>query len=89
MARGFRLVPNRRNIAGFLRSSGTRRVIEDTTREVEAEAVRAAEPDAGQFRTDVTAEAARVRGAVIGDYATSDPEESRRALLRGLEGGRT
>ena len=46
MARGFRIVPNRRNIASFLRTSGTRRVIEDTTREIEAEAVRAAEPDA-------------------------------------------
>jgi hypothetical protein len=90
MARsGFRFVPNRRNIAGFLTTAETRRVIEDKTREIEAEAVRSAEPDAGQFRTDVTEEPTRVRGAVIGDYATSDPEESRRALLRGLDGGRT
>ncbi|MGO4630499.1 hypothetical protein AB4225_06080 [Streptomyces sp. 2RAF24] len=88
MARGLRLVTNRRNVAALLKSSGTRRVIERTTRDIEAAANRAAEPDA-QFRTDVTEEPKRVRGAVIGDYATSDPEESRRALLRGLEGGRT
>ncbi|MFJ7069200.1 hypothetical protein [Streptomyces sp. NPDC101115] len=89
MARGLRLVTNRRNVAALLRSPETRRVIEGKTREIEAAATRAAEPDAGQFRTDLTVEARRVRGAVIGDYATSDPEESRRALLRGLEGGRT
>jgi hypothetical protein len=64
-------------------------VIEGRTRAVETAATRAAEPDAGQFRTDITEEPSRVRGAVIGDYATSDPEESRRALLRGLDGGRT
>lgn len=86
---GFRVIPNRRAIAGLLRSPGTRRVIEDKTREVAAAATTSAEPDAGQFRTDVAEDGARVRGAVIGDYATSDPAESRRALLRGLEGGRT
>jgi hypothetical protein len=86
---GFRIVPNRRAVARLLTAPGTRRVIEDKTREVETAAIRAAEPDAGQFRTDVTEEPSRVRGAVIGDYATSDPAESRRALLRGLEGGRT
>ncbi|MFJ8755680.1 hypothetical protein [Streptomyces cyaneofuscatus] len=85
----FRVVPNRRGIAGLLSAPGTRRLVEAKTREVEAAATAAAEPDAGQFRTDVAAEGSRVRGAVIGDYATSDPAESRRALLRGLEGGRT
>jgi hypothetical protein len=90
MARsGFRFVPNGRGIASLLKTPGTRRAVEDKTREIEAEAVRAAEPDAGHFRTDMTDEPKRPRGAVIGDYATSDPEESRRALLRGLEGGRT
>ncbi|MFF5285188.1 hypothetical protein [Streptomyces sp. NPDC013171] len=89
MSEGFRLSVTRRNVVTFLRSSGTRRVIEDKTREIEAEAARAAEPDAGQFRTDIGEDGARARGAVIGDYATSDPEKSRRALLRGLEGGRT
>ncbi|WP_327162108.1 hypothetical protein [Streptomyces zaomyceticus] len=86
---GFRLSTTRRNVAGLLRSAGTRQLVEDRTREIEAAARQAAEPDAGQFRTDITEESHRVRGAVIGDYATSDPEESRRALLRGLEGGRT
>lgn len=90
MARdGIRFVPNHRGIASFLKSPETRGVIERTTREIETAARRAAEPDAGQFRTDITEEPTRIRGAVIGDYATSDPEESRRALLRGLEGGRT
>ncbi|MFD0078232.1 hypothetical protein ACFVIY_38025 [Streptomyces sp. NPDC127166] len=89
MSEGFRLSVTRRNVVGFLRSSETRRLIEDKTREIEAGATRAAEPGNGQFRTDLAEEGARVRGAVIGDYATSDPEESRRALLRGLEGGRT
>ncbi|MEO3976304.1 hypothetical protein [Streptomyces sp. CAU 1734] len=87
---GFRLTPNRRNIASFLRAPGTRRVIDTTTRDVEAAAaVAAAEPAAGQMRTDLTDEAHRVRGAVIGDYATADPEKSRRALLRGLDARRT
>jgi hypothetical protein len=29
-----------------------------------------------------------VRAAVIGDYTTADPEVSREALLRGLDGAR-
>ncbi|MEU0992005.1 hypothetical protein [Streptomyces sp. NPDC005953] len=89
MADQFRFSPNRRNIAKALTSPGTKRVIEEKTREIEAAARAAAEPDAGLFRTDITEEPTRVRGAVIGDYGTSDPEESRRALLRGLEDGRT
>ena len=86
---GFRVIPNRRAVAGLLNAPGTRRVIEDRTREIEASATAAAESDAGQFRTDVASDGARVRGAVIGDYATRDPAQSRRALLRGLEGGRS
>ncbi|MGA5869254.1 hypothetical protein [Streptomyces cinereoruber] len=90
MARdGFRLSMTRRGVAALLKSPETRRLIEARTQEIEQAATQAAEPDAGQFRTDLAEEARRVRGAVIGDYATSDPEESRRALLRGLEGGRT
>ncbi|AAR29731.1 neck protein [Streptomyces phage VWB] len=90
MAReGFQLSTTRRNVAAFLRSPGVRQAVEASTREIEAAARQAAEPDAGQFRTDITEESNRVRGAVIGDYATADPEDSRRALLRGLEGGRT
>ncbi|MFJ8760844.1 hypothetical protein [Streptomyces cyaneofuscatus] len=89
MADRTRIIPNRRGIARMLTTPGTRRLIEARTRQIEAAAVRAAEPDAGMFRTDVTEEPTRVRGAVIGDYATSDPAESRRALLRGLDGGRT
>lgn len=89
MANGFRFSANRAAVARLLKSPGVRRVIEDKTREIEAAARAAAEPDAGLFRTDMGEERTRVRGAVIGDYATSDPAESRRALLRGLEGGRT
>ncbi|MEU0675477.1 hypothetical protein ABZ330_21800 [Streptomyces sp. NPDC006172] len=89
MADGFRFSSHRRAIRDLLKASSTRRLIEERTRAIEAEAKRAAEPDAGQFRTDLAEEGSRVRGAVIGDYATSDPAESRRALLRGLEGGRT
>ncbi|GGX01920.1 hypothetical protein [Streptomyces chryseus] len=86
-ARSFRFRPNRRNIAGFLKSEGTREVIEDTTRRVERAAAAASEAD-GQFRTDVETGDKRVRGAVIGDYSTNDLEVSRAALLRGLDGGR-
>ncbi|MFF1756130.1 hypothetical protein [Streptomyces sp. NPDC058266] len=86
--RAFR--PNRANIAGFLRSPETRALIERKTRAAEAAASAAARSDgaAGQFRTDVEAGDARARGAVIGDYSTSDPEVSRRALLRGLDAAR-
>ena len=82
--------PNRANIAGFLRSPETRALIERKTRAAEAAASAAARSDgaAGQFRTDVEAGDARARGAVIGDYSTSDPEVSRRALLRGLDAAR-
>ncbi|MFI5808978.1 hypothetical protein [Streptomyces sp. NPDC051561] len=64
-----------------------RQVIARKTADVARAAAAAAEPDHGQFRTDISDDGARVRGAVIGDYATSDPEDSRRALLRGLSGG--
>lgn len=86
MARA-RIVPNRRAIGALLKSSGTRDLITRKTREVADAAQAAAEPDHGQFRTDISVGGKRVRGAVIGDYATSDPEDSRRALLRGLNGG--
>ncbi|AQW55294.1 hypothetical protein ACIQPP_05595 [Streptomyces violaceusniger] len=90
MARS-RFVPNRRNIATFLRTPQTRALIERKTRAVEAAASAAARADGsgGQFRTDVDAGEHRVRGAVIGDYSTSDPEVSRRALLRALDAART
>ncbi|MGW4028251.1 hypothetical protein ACWEFL_02845 [Streptomyces sp. NPDC004838] len=83
-----RIVPNRRNIVRFLKTPATRRLIEAKTREIETAAKAAAESDAGQFRTDISEEPRRVRGAVIGDYGTSDPAESRRALLRGLDAER-
>jgi hypothetical protein len=86
MASTFR--PNRRAVAELLKSPGVRRLVEARTRAIEAAATAAAEAG-GQFRTDMGEERTRVRGAVIGDYATSDPAESRRALLQGLEGGRT
>jgi hypothetical protein len=82
-----RIIPTRQNIATFLNTAGIREVIARKIREVEAAAVAAAGPNHGQFRTDLSEDGTRVRGAVMGDYATSDPEASRRALLRGLEGG--
>ncbi|THA56229.1 hypothetical protein E6R62_12200 [Streptomyces sp. A1136] len=82
-----RIIPIRQNIAAFLKAAGIRDVIARKVREIETAAVAAADPGHGQFRTDLAEEGARARGAVMGDYATSDPEASRRALLRGLEGG--
>lgn len=82
-----RFQPNRRNIATFLKSPDTRRLIERKTRSAESAAAAASE-GGGQFRTDIETGGERVRGAVIGDYATSDPEVSRRALLRALDGAR-
>lgn len=85
-----RVVLNRRNIAGFLRAPETRALIERKLRAVEAAAVSAARSDGagGLFRVDVETGDHRVRGAVIGDYSTSDPEVSRRALLRALDAAR-
>ncbi|WP_234314765.1 hypothetical protein [Streptomyces sp. NRRL F-5135] len=82
-----RFVPNRRNIAGFLKSEETRGLIERKTRAAET-AASSASAGGGQFRTDVQTEDRRVRGAVIGDYAADDPAVSRAALLRGLDGAR-
>ncbi|MFJ9979699.1 hypothetical protein [Streptomyces cyaneofuscatus] len=79
-----RLVPNRRGIASFLRSTQTRQLIERKTRAAEA----AAAADGGQFRTDVETGDRRVRGAVIGDYESDSLEETRAKLLRGLDGAR-
>lgn len=79
--------PNRRNIASFLRAPATRALIERKTRAVESAAA-AASTAGGQFRTDVETGDKRARGAVIGDYSTSDLEVSRAALLRGLDGAR-
>ncbi|MFE2747316.1 hypothetical protein ACFXKX_23810 [Streptomyces scopuliridis] len=83
MAR-IKVVPNRRGIASFLKSAGTRALIERKTRAAERGAATASTA-AGQFRTDVQTDDRRVRGAVIGDYSTDDPEVSRAALLAGLD----
>lgn len=83
MAR-IRVIPNRRGIATFLRTPQTRALIERKTRAAE----QAAAADGGQFRTDIETGDRRVRGAVIGDYASDDMEASRAALLRGLDGAR-
>ncbi|MCT9142944.1 hypothetical protein [Streptomyces violarus] len=82
-----RIIPNRTNIATFLRSPQTRALIERKTRAV-AEAAAQVSEGGGQFRVDVETGDRRVRGAVLGDYATSDPEVSRRALLRALDAAR-
>ncbi|MFF9088651.1 hypothetical protein ACF1BE_19905 [Streptomyces sp. NPDC014991] len=79
-----RFVLNRRNIAGFLKSPETHALIERKTRA----AAEAAASDGGQYRVDVEAGDKRVRGAVIGDYSTNDPEVSRVALLRALDAAR-
>ncbi|MFF3190556.1 hypothetical protein [Streptomyces misionensis] len=85
-----RVVPNRRNIAGFLKSPETRALIERKTRAAEQAATAAAKADGwqGQFRVDVQTGEHRVRGAVIGDYSTPYPAVSRRALLRALDAAR-
>lgn len=87
---GSRFVPNRQNIATFLRTPEMRALIERKTRAVASAASSAARSDGagGQFRVDVDTGEHRVRGAVIGDYSTSDPEVSRRALLRALDAAR-
>ncbi|MFD9212091.1 hypothetical protein ACFVY9_03025 [Streptomyces sp. NPDC059544] len=87
MARS-RFVPNRSNIATFLRTPQTRALIERKTRAV-ADAAASASEAGGQFRVDVETGEQRVRGAVIGDYSTNDPDVSRRALLRALDAART
>ncbi|MFI1607851.1 hypothetical protein ACH4YN_38055 [Streptomyces griseofuscus] len=79
--------PNRGNIATFLKAPETRRLLERKARAAESAAAAASSAD-GQFRVDVQTEEHRVRAAVIGDYSTSDPEASREALLRGLDGAR-
>lgn len=84
---GTRFVPNRDAIATFLRTPQTRAMIERKTRAV-AEAAAQASEAGGQFRVDVETGEHRVRGAVIGDYSTNDPEVSRRALLRALDAAR-
>ncbi|MGW1587320.1 hypothetical protein [Streptomyces sp. NPDC002386] len=83
-------VPNRRNIAGFLKTPETAALIERKTRAVEAAASEAAQAAGagGQFRVDVATDGKRARGAVIGDYSTSDPAVSRAALLRALDAAR-
>ncbi|MFI9600327.1 hypothetical protein ACIHCX_10680 [Streptomyces sp. NPDC052043] len=83
-------MPNRRNIASFLRTPQTRALIERKTRAIESAASSAARAEGwrGEFRTDVETGDRRVRGAVIGDYSTRYPEVSRRALLRGLDAAR-
>ncbi|ALF00142.1 hypothetical protein [Streptomyces sp. SPB78] len=82
--------PNRRNIAGFLKTPATHALIERKTRAAESAASAAARSDGwgGQFRTDVETGDKRARGAVIGDYSTPYPEVSRRALLRALDAAR-
>lgn len=87
---GSRFVPNRQNIAGFLRTPETRALIERKLRAVEAAASSAARAEGagGLFRVDVETGEHRVRGAVLGDYSTSNPEVSRRALLRALDAAR-
>jgi hypothetical protein len=79
--------PNRANIATFLKAPETRQLIERKARAAESAAAAASSAD-GQFRVDVQTEEHRVRAAVIGDYTTADPEVSREALLRGLDGAR-
>ncbi|MEW1867043.1 hypothetical protein AB0420_02395 [Streptomyces caelestis] len=86
MARS-RIVVNRQAVASFLRTPETRALIERKTRAVADAAAQASEAR-GQFRVDVDTGEQRVRGAVLGDYSTGDPEVSRRALLRALDAAR-
>ena len=82
-----RFRPNRQGIASFLKADGTRALIERKT-ESAADAASSTADAGGEFRPDVEVGPRRVRGAVVGDYTTSDPDVSRRALLRGLDGAR-
>lgn len=86
-SRGTRVRARRGAAVQFLKSDQTRALIERKTRGAERAAAAASETG-GQFRTDVETGDKRARGAVIGDYSTTDPEVSRRALLRGLDGAR-
>ena len=83
-----RFVPNRANIASFLKAPEIEALIERKARAVEAAAAEASGAG-GQFRVDVAVGGVRVRGAVMGDYSTNDPEVSRAALLRALDAART
>lgn len=87
MASNFRMRARRGAAVAFLTSDETRALIERKTRAAAEAAAAASEAD-GQFRTDIETGDTRVRGAVIGDYSTNDPEVSRRALLQGLDGAR-
>lgn len=80
----FRFEPNRRAISSLLTTPETRALIERKTRAAE----NAAASGGGQFRIDVETGPQRVRGAVIGDYDATDPADSRRALLDGLDAAR-
>lgn len=82
-----RFTPNRQNIATFLRTPEMQALIERKTRAV-ANAAASVSEAGGRFRVDVEVGDRRVRGAVIGDYSTNDPEVSRRALLRALDAAR-
>jgi hypothetical protein len=85
-----RVVPNRRTIAGFLKTPEVRALIERKVRAVEQAAGESARSDGwrGEFRVDIDTGEHRVRGAVIGDYSTPYSAVSRRALLRGLDAAR-
>ncbi|MGC4946174.1 hypothetical protein ACLQ2N_08205 [Streptomyces sp. DT224] len=85
-----RLIVNRQGVASFLKGPRTQALIERKTRAAEAAASAAAQADGwrGEFRTDLSTEGRRVRGAVIGDYSTPYPAVSRKALLAGLDAAR-
>lgn len=77
----FRFVPNRRNIASFLKAPEAAELIKRKVRAIEATA------GLDQSRVDWEMGDDRFRAAVIGDYKPGTRrEDSRRALLHGIDG---
>ncbi|MFE7520576.1 hypothetical protein [Streptomyces halstedii] len=79
-----RFRPNRNGINSLMKTPGSGEAVRETAERIAA----AAGSDGGDFRTDSALGARRWRAAVIGDYRRMNAaERTRRALLRGLDGG--
>lgn len=75
---------NRSGINSLMRTPGSGRAVRETAERIAS----AAGAGGGDFRTDSALGQRRWRAAVIGDYRRMRAaERTRRALLRGLDGG--
>lgn len=84
MADRFRLVVNRANVVGLLKSDGVADLVRRKAKAAES-AAKSSSSAGGDFRYDEEMGAHRFRAAVIGDYDATDPAVSRKALLAGLD----